>query len=212
MSTFTLDPMPTTTAGQGSISGLAHAVREHGSRAFLVSDPGLQAAGVLDTATQVLDSESVEWTSFIEVDPNPTDVNVAAGVQALREFGVDGTVAVLVGGGSVMDCGKYTAMAAPSDIDDITLAFSPELDKRTTIPEGTTMDLSHYLSSAELLSCNGSVTHRLTLLPDGNVEIEIGNVNALVNPTTRTVLRPRGYSVPEQVMDHAATLARTAVN
>lgn len=72
------------------------------------------------------------------------------------------------------------------------------------------MDLSRYLDSASLLSCTGDVTHHLTLLPDGKVEITIGTVNALVDPTTRTVIRPRGYHVPDQVMDHAATLARTS--
>ena len=70
------------------------------------------------------------------------------------------------------------------------------------------MDLSDYLDSTSLLSCTGQVTHELTLLPDGNVEIQIGSVTALVNPTTRTVLRPKGYRVPDQVMDHASTLAR----
>jgi len=73
------------------------------------------------------------------------------------------------------------------------------------------MDLSPYLDSTSLLSCTGQVTHQLTLLPDGNVEIEYGNVKSLVNPATRTVLRPRGYHVPEQIMDHAATLARTSL-
>lgn len=71
------------------------------------------------------------------------------------------------------------------------------------------MDLSNYLDSTSLLSCTGQVTHELTLLPDGNVEIRNGGVVALVNPATRTVIRPRGYAVPDQVMDHAATLART---
>ena len=71
------------------------------------------------------------------------------------------------------------------------------------------MDLSDYLDSTSLLSCTGAVTHRLTLLPNGNVEIEIGTVTALVDPTTRTVIRPRGYRVPDQLLDHAATLART---
>jgi hypothetical protein len=71
------------------------------------------------------------------------------------------------------------------------------------------MDLSPYLDSAELLSCTGVVTHRLTLLVDGNVEVEIGTVTALVNPASRIVLRPRGYKIPDEVMSHAATLART---
>ena len=133
MPSATLKPMPTTALGEGSISGLAQHVRAHGQRAFVVSDPGVQAAGVLDQATNVLDDESIEWTAFVGVDPNPTDENVAAGVAALREFGLADTVVVLVGGGSAMDCGKYIAMAASSDIDDLSLAFVPELDENDKI-------------------------------------------------------------------------------
>ena len=128
MTTFTLDPMPTTTVGEGSVAGLAQHARAHGSRAFVVSDPGVRAAGILDTVTDALTDDGIEWTAFDDVDPNPTDVNVAAGVESLRGFGTDDVVIVLVGGGSVMDCGKYIAMAAPSGIEDTSLAFSPELD------------------------------------------------------------------------------------
>lgn len=71
------------------------------------------------------------------------------------------------------------------------------------------MDISNYLDSTVLLSCTGTVTHELTLMPNGQVEIEIGSVTALVDPATRTVVRPRGFNVPDQIMDHAATLART---
>ena len=127
MNPFTLEPMGTTTVGEGSVSGLAQHVRGHGSRVFVVSDPGVRAAGVLGAVTDVLDGASLEWTAFVDVDPNPTDANVAAGVRALREFGEEGVVILLVGGGSVMDCGKYIAMAAPSGVDDLALAFSPEL-------------------------------------------------------------------------------------
>lgn len=70
------------------------------------------------------------------------------------------------------------------------------------------MDLSKYLDTTELMSCTGTVTHRLTLLANGDVEVEIGAVTAVVDPRSRTVLRPRGFHVPEQIMDHASTLAR----
>jgi len=70
------------------------------------------------------------------------------------------------------------------------------------------MDLSAALDSTVLLSCTGVATHRLVLLPNGNVEIEIGTVTVLVNPATKTVIRPRNYQLPAQIMDHAATLAR----
>ena len=137
MNPFTIEPMPTTIIGSGSVSGLAEHVRASGDRAFVVSDGGLRAAGVLDTATDALTAAGVELMVFDDVAPNPTDANVAAGVAALREFGTDGTVVVLVGGGSVMDCGKYLAMAAPSGIDDLALAFAPDLDATDRIDFGT---------------------------------------------------------------------------
>ena len=76
MNNFTLDPMGTTVVGENSIANLAQQVQPHGSRAFLVSDPGVQAAGVLDTITTALDTQNIEWTAFTNVDPNPTDNNV----------------------------------------------------------------------------------------------------------------------------------------
>ena len=137
MNNFTLDPMGTTVVGENSVANLAQQILPHGSRAFLVSDPGVQAAGVLGTITTALDTQNIEWAAFTNVDPNPTDNNVKAGVQALEAFGMEGTVMVLVGGGSVMDCGKYIAMAAPSGIDDVSLAFSPDLDNADKIDFST---------------------------------------------------------------------------
>ena len=137
MNAFTLEPMPTTTAGEGSVAEIAQHVRAHGSRAFVVSDPGVRAAGVLNSVIDALTKDGLEWSAFDDVDPNPTDTNVAAGVESLRGFGAEDTVMVLVGGGSVMDCGKYIAMAAPSGIDDSSLAFSPELDDADRIDFAT---------------------------------------------------------------------------
>jgi len=137
MNTFTLDPMGTTAVGENSIGNLAQHVQAHGTRAFFISDAGVQGARVLDTVTQALTAHDVEWAAFTEVDPNPTDANVAAGVAALKSFGIEDTVMVLVGGGSVMDCGKYIAMAAPSGINDVSLAFSPDLDDADKIDFST---------------------------------------------------------------------------
>ena len=137
MNTFTLDPMGTTAVGENSIGNLAQHVQAHGTRAFFISDAGVQGAGVLETVTQALTAHDVEWAAFTEVDPNPTDANVAAGVAALKSFGIEDTVMVLVGGVSVMDCGKYIAMAAPSGINDVSLAFSPDLDDADKIDFST---------------------------------------------------------------------------
>lgn len=69
------------------------------------------------------------------------------------------------------------------------------------------MDISDYLESMTLLTCTGTTSHRLTLLPSGHVEVDTGAVKAIVDPATKTVLRPRGCQLPDQVMDHAAALA-----
>ena len=137
MNPFTLEPMPTTNMGEGRVTELAQHVRAHGDRAFVVSDPGITEAGILDTATGALTNDGVEWTAFTGVDPNPSDANVAAGVAAIRDFGTDDVVVVLVGGGSVMDCGKYIAMAAPSGVDDLRLTIAPELDAADRIDFAT---------------------------------------------------------------------------
>jgi len=54
MNPFTLNPMPTTVFGEGSISSLPEHVRAHGSRAFVVTDPGVRDAGVTAQATDAL--------------------------------------------------------------------------------------------------------------------------------------------------------------
>ena len=47
---------------------------------------------------------------FGDVDPNPDEVNLAAGIAALRAGDHDGVVAM--GGGSAMDLGKLVAFMA----------------------------------------------------------------------------------------------------
>jgi len=71
------------------------------------------------------------------------------------------------------------------------------------------LDLSHYLDSVSLLDCQGAATHQLVLLPDGKVQIKMASVTVLVDPASRTVVQPPGFRLPDQLMDHAVTLART---
>ena len=73
------------------------------------------------------------------------------------------------------------------------------------------MDLSSYLASTQLWDCQGNVTHTLTLLPDGNVEVKMGSVKAVVDPTRRVVVRPSGFVVPDEVFRYAGLLARESM-
>jgi alcohol dehydrogenase len=74
------------------------------SRVLLVTDPGLEAAGHPQRAEQSLRQAGLEVFVFDEVEPNPTDRHVQAGVAFARPLGID--LIVGLGGGSSMDCAK----------------------------------------------------------------------------------------------------------
>lgn len=67
--------------------------------------------------------------------------------------------------------------------------------------------LDRYLATSQLLDCHGHVTHTFTLLPDGLVRVTSGSVTVVVDPHRRTV-HPPGAHLPQEVIDHACSLAR----
>src|SRR3981189_2392986 len=81
------------------------AIRELGNEAallgmrrpFLVTDPGVKAAGLLDTALEALRGSDVEPVVFDRVKANPGVELVDAGAAENRAPGCDGLVAI--GGG-----------------------------------------------------------------------------------------------------------------
>ena len=75
-----------------------------GTRALIVTDPGVMAAGIADSIVAHLDGEGVDHVLFSEISQNPRDVEVEAGVAIAKEHGCD--VLIAVGGGSAIDCAK----------------------------------------------------------------------------------------------------------
>ena len=134
---FNLSALSETVSGPGVAASLPQHVLARGKKAFIVTDQGVRGAGIVAPIVEALEKAGVKTHVFDEVSPNPTDVNVAAGVAALTKFGVEGSVVVFIGGGSVMDCGKYIALAAPNGIDNLNLAFAPNLDANDRIDFGT---------------------------------------------------------------------------
>lgn len=97
--------------GAGRISELAEACRAAGmSRPLLVTDKGLAALPITAQALDILEEAGLGRAFFADVDPNPSDVNLDAGVRVYRDGGHDGVVAF--GGGSGLDLGKLVAMMA----------------------------------------------------------------------------------------------------
>ena len=79
-------------------------------RPLLVTDPGVKAAGLLDTALAALRGSDVEPVVFDRVKANPGVELVDAGAAEYRAQGCDGLVAI--GGGSSMDTAKGIGVVA----------------------------------------------------------------------------------------------------
>ena len=94
--------------GAGRIAELAEACRAAGiARPLLVTDPGIARLPIAARLRGLLAAAGLGAGEFSEVQPNPTEENVAAGLSVLRAGGHDGVVAF--GGGSALDCGKVVA-------------------------------------------------------------------------------------------------------
>jgi alcohol dehydrogenase class IV len=72
--------------------------------------PGLAGLPITARALDIMDAAGLGRAIFAEVDPNPTEVNLAAGVEAFGEGNHDGVIAF--GGGSGLDLGKLVAFMA----------------------------------------------------------------------------------------------------
>ncbi|BBU54316.1 dehydrogenase [Mameliella alba] len=97
--------------GAGRISELPGACAQAGiSRPLLVTDRGLADLPITSQTLDVLEQAGLGRALFADVDPNPNEKNLAAGVQAYNDGGHDGVIAF--GGGSGLDLGKMVAFMA----------------------------------------------------------------------------------------------------
>ena len=97
--------------GAGRIAEIAEACRVAGIRKpLLVTDRGLASMEITAKTRALVEAAGLGNAMFSEVDPNPSDLNVAAGLKVYREGGFDGVIAF--GGGSALDLGKTIAFMA----------------------------------------------------------------------------------------------------
>ena len=102
---FDFQPLTRVVFGLGALNRLGELARElGGTRVLLVTDPGLEAAGHPQRAVQSLREAGLDVFLFDDVEENPTNRHVEAGVDFARAIEID--LIVAVGGGSSMDCAK----------------------------------------------------------------------------------------------------------
>ncbi|MBP1857475.1 iron-containing alcohol dehydrogenase [Rhizobium herbae] len=97
--------------GAGRIKELADHCKALGiKKPLLITDRGLAPMPITQNALDILDAAGLGRALFADVDSNPTDVNLEAGVKAFKAGGHDGVIAF--GGGSGLDLGKCVAFMA----------------------------------------------------------------------------------------------------
>jgi alcohol dehydrogenase len=102
--------------GVGEIDRLPDVIAAAGgSRAFVVTDPGVDVAGVLASVTETIGAGGLPATVFSQVESDPSGATIELGATSLRSFGLDGTVIIALGGGSPMDAAKAIALCAAND-------------------------------------------------------------------------------------------------
>ncbi|MDJ0816972.1 MAG: iron-containing alcohol dehydrogenase [Desulfobacterales bacterium] len=97
--------IPEVIYGIGSLSQIGNCCRRMGGeRIFLVTDPGLIAAGWIDASINYLSEEDLQYVVYDNVVTNPRDFQVEQGAELYRRKNCD--VIAAVGGGSPIDTAK----------------------------------------------------------------------------------------------------------
>ena len=95
--------------GPGRISELAEHARSVGmARPLLVTDKALAVLPITVAALDILEAAGLGRAVFSEVDPNPNELNMEAGLAVYRAGNHDGVICF--GGGSALDLGKMIAL------------------------------------------------------------------------------------------------------
>ncbi|MCK5405176.1 MAG: iron-containing alcohol dehydrogenase, partial [Desulfobulbaceae bacterium] len=95
--------------GKNVISELGDVVKSFGAKkVFLVVDPGLKAAGLVDKITGPLDDASLSYKIYDKIDPEPGLKLADKGATMAKKAGCDCVIGA--GGGSAMDVAKAVSI------------------------------------------------------------------------------------------------------
>jgi alcohol dehydrogenase class IV len=154
--------------GAGRIAELAEACAAAGIKnPLLVTDKGLASLPITASTLDLMEAAGLGRGMFADVDPNPTEINLDAGVAAYKAGGHDGVIAF--GGGSGLDLGKAVAFMAGQtrpvwDYEDIgdwwTRADASAIAPIVAVP--TTAGTGSEVGRASVLT--NSVTHEKKII------------------------------------------------
>ncbi|WP_420405665.1 iron-containing alcohol dehydrogenase [Nisaea sp.] len=147
--------------GAGRIAEIGEACAAAGiRRPLLVTDKGLASLPITAQTLDLMEAAGLGRAIFSEVDPNPNEKNLEAGIMAFKAGKHDGVVAF--GGGSGLDLGKMVAFMAGQtrpvwDFEDIgdwwtradADAIYPNIAVPTTAGTGSEVGRASVLTNSE---------------------------------------------------------------
>lgn len=153
-----------------------------GSKALIVSDPGVLAAGWTQKVVASIEGARLESALFTQVTPNPRIEEVSAGMVVYAQEECD--IIVAVGGGSVIDCAKGIGLLAANQcgipelvgIDKVGAPMPPTICIPTTA--GTSADTSQFAVFADRESRRKLLIISKAVVPD----------ISLIDPETATTM------------------------
>src|SRR5208283_714776 len=153
-----------------------------GSKALVVSDPGVAAAGWAQQVVASVERAGLATVLYTHVTPNPRMEDANAGAAVYSEEGCD--IVVAVGGGSAIDCAKCIGLLAANrgdlrtmvGVDNVGAPMPPTICIPTT--GGTSADLSQFATIVDSEIKRKQLIISKAVVPD----------LALVDPATLTTM------------------------
>ncbi len=171
--------------GKGVTNILGETVLEFGKRVLLIYGKGsIQKNGIYNHVIDQLKSVDAEIFEYSGIKSNPIvdDVNDAAKIGKLNHI----DVIVAVGGGSVIDSAKITALAIANEFDAWTI-MNYNAKPKTTIP----------LIAVLTLAATGTEMNGAAVLQNHETNEKIGYVSSLNYPKHSFLDPEFTYSVPK---------------
>jgi alcohol dehydrogenase len=138
-----------TLIGIGAAKQIPAKIRDlGGSKPLIVTDKGITGAGITKQITDLMKKAEMEYVVYDDTIPNPTDENVAAGVEVYKKNKCDSLITL--GGGSSHDCGKGVGLVIANGgkihdfegVDKSTKPMPPYLAVNTTA--GTASEMTRF--------------------------------------------------------------------
>lgn len=109
--TTTFQTTPRIVMGPGTLENIGAEVKRFGAdKVMVVTDPGLAAAGIVDTLEKLLAAAGIAFSRFDQVEPDPSYETAVKAAQALQQAGAQAIIGI--GGGSAQDVAKVASILA----------------------------------------------------------------------------------------------------